>query len=178
MYAYGRDEMIEAKDKSIKMSKEDVDWINHKEQELFDSSQSFLGEKHKDTFTHYLLESHLCQYKKLMLGGDYAGHSSGDHVSRAYWLAERWPEVNFDAFFKEAVQNHHVLVRGNRESKGLRDLCLHTGQMVNMHLDYEDMPDVYKEMGIDPQWLAMGEKADKKIQKQISVYAEAQGLLQ
>jgi len=178
MYAYGRDEMIEAKDKSIKMSKEDVDWINHKEQELFDSSQSFLGEKHKDTFTHYLLESHLCQYKKLMLGGDYAGHSSGDHVSRAYWLAERWPEVNFDAFFKEAVQNHHVLVRGNRESKGLRDLCLHTGQMVNMHLDYEDMPDVYKEMEIDPQWLAMGEKADKKIQKQIGAYAEAQGLLQ
>jgi hypothetical protein len=177
MYAYNRDEMIEAKNKGVKITQNDKEWIDFKEQELLDKSLEYLGDKYNNIFTHYLLESHLCQYKKLMLGGDYAGHSSGDHVSRASWLAEQWPEVNFDAFFTEATQNHHVLVRGCRESKGLRNLCALTGQMINMHLDYDDMPDVYKEMDINKDWLTVGKDADRKIEKQIETYAKNQGLL-
>jgi len=172
MYAYGRDNMIEAKDKSVKMSESDREWIDYKEQELFDLSLNYLGPKHEDIFSHYLLESHLCQYKKLMLGGDYAGHSSGDHVSRANWLAERWEEINFDAFFKEAIQGHNPLVRGQRESKALRNLCADTGQMINMHQDFPDMPDIYKEMDIDPQWLKEDEKKNERIiLKRIESYA-------
>lgn len=153
MYAYNRDNLIEAKDKSLKLTQNDIEWVNYKEAELFSKAKEYLGSKHERIFSNYLLESHLCQYKKLMLGGDYAGHSSGDHVSRAAWLSERWPEVNFDAFFKEATKSHHRLVRGKFESKALRDLCAMTGQMINMHEDFDDMPDVYKEMEIDPAWL-------------------------
>jgi len=46
-----------------------------------------------------------------------------------------------------------------------------------MHLDYDDMPDVYKEMDIDRDWLTVGKDADKKIEKQIETYAKNQGLL-
>lgn len=177
MYAYNRDEMIEAKNKNVKITQVDVDWINFKEQELMARSLEFLGPRHANTFTHYLLESHLCQYKKLMLGGDYAGHSSGDHVSRATLLAEQWGEISFDAFFKEVVLQHHPLVRGQRESKALRNLCAITGQMINMHQDYEDMPDLYEEMGINPEWLKTSSvNTDKVILKQISTYALDLGL--
>lgn len=173
MYVYNRDDLIEAKDKSLKLSRADIEWVNHKEAELFDRAKSYLGAKHEPMFSHYLLESHLCQYKKLMLGGDYAGHSSGDHVSRATWLSERWPEVSFDAFFKEAIQGHHKLVRGKFESKALRNLCAMTGQMINMHEDFSDMPNVYKEMGIDPAWLDDESTYQKQILTCISSYAEA-----
>jgi hypothetical protein len=177
MYAYNRDEMIEAKNKNVKITQIDVEWINFKEQELMGRSLEFLGPRHANTFTHYLLESHLCQYKKLMLGGDYSGHSSGDHVSRATWLAEQWPELPFDAFFKEVILHHHPLVRGQRESKALRNLCAVTGQMINMHQDYGDMPDLYEEIGIDPEWLKTSSvNTDKVILKQISTYALDLGL--
>ena len=177
MYAYNRDDLIEAKDKSLKLTQNDIEWVDYKEQELFDKAKSYLGAKHEKIFSHYLLESHLCQYKKLMLGGDYAGHSSGDHVSRANWLSNRWPEVDFHAFYNEVVQGHHELVRGKSECKALRNLCAHTGQMINMHQDYDDMPDIYKEMEIDPAWVDEEKTGEKKILNQIVAYGETQGLL-
>ena len=171
MYSYNRDDLIEAKNKKLRLSETDIEWVEYKENELMDKCREYLPE-HSEIFTHYLLESHLCQYKKLMLGGDYSGHSSGDHVSRAQWLADRWEEVPFDAFFKEAVQKHHPLVRGQRESKALRNLCAQTGQMINMHQDFPDMPDIYKEMDIDPQWLKEDEKKNERIiLKRIESYA-------
>lgn len=177
MYAYNRDDLIEAKNKSLKLTQNDIEWIDYKERELFDLAKEYLGEKHGSIFSHYLLESHLCQYKKLMLGGDYAGHSSGDHVSRANWLSTRWPEVDFSAFYEDVTQRHHELVRGRPECKALRNLCAQTGQMINMHLDYEDMPDVYKEMEIDPEWVNEEKTGEKKILGRITSYGEAQGLL-
>lgn len=172
MYVYGQDKLIEAKDKSLKLSANDIEWVRLKEFELFDLAESYLGTKYEGVFSNYLLESHLCQYKKLMLGGDYAGHSSGDHVNRAVWLSERWPEVNFSAFFDKAISNHHPLVRGKYESKALRNLCAHTGQMINMHQDFEDMPDIYKEMGIEPCWLDDGDLYQKRVLAQISQYSD------
>jgi hypothetical protein len=172
MYSYNRDDLIESKHKGLKLSASDIEWVEYKEQELMDRCLEYMPE-HSETLTHYLLESHLCQYKKLMLGGDYSGHSSGDHVSRAKWLSERWPEVPFESFFNEIIQSHHPLVRGKRESKALRNLCAHTGQMINMHMDFEDMPDIYKEMEIDPEWLqSEDKKTEKVILDKITTYAE------
>ncbi len=178
MYVYGRDDMIEAKDKNVRMSKADLAWVDYKEHELLAKSLEFLGSDYNGMLTYYTLESHLCQYKKLMLGGDYAGHSSGDHVSRASWLAERWPEVPFNVFFEETTKKHHPLVRNKRENKALRDLCAMTGQMINMHEDFSDMPDVYKEIGIDRSWLNDDDKkSDALIKKRISSYVKERGLL-
>jgi hypothetical protein len=172
MYVYNQDHLIEAKDKGLRLSQKDMEWVTFKEGELYNSSLEYLDKNQANIFSHYLLESHLCQYKKLMLGGDYAGHSSGDHVSRALWLKDRWPEVNFDSFFKTAVDNHHPLVRGCQEIKSLRNLCAQTGQMINMHTDYEDMPNVYEELEIEQSWLKEGEKAEKKVLRQIEKYSE------
>ena len=176
MYAYNRDNLIEAKNKKLRLSSEDISWVKYKEQELMDISMEYVGDDYSEVLTHYLLESHLCQYKKLMLGGDYAGHSSGDHVSRATWLADQWSEVPFESFFSEVIQGHHPLVRGKRENKGMRFLCCKTGQMINLHQDYDDMPDIYKEMEIDPSWLDdSGPKSDKLVLDRIQVYSEKQG---
>jgi len=152
MYLYNRDDKIEAVAGKVRFSEDDLKWIEKKEKELFQISLEYINEKDRIIFSNYLLESHLCQYKKLMLGGDYAGHSSGDHVSRASWLRDNWSEVNFDAFFQGAVQRHCPLVRNKMESRELRFLCSKTGQLVNMHNDFDDLPDIYKEVGLDPQW--------------------------
>ena len=88
-----------------------------------------------------------------MLGGDYGGHSSGDHYSRGSWLAEQWEGVvNYDAFFEDAITRHHPLVQKKRESPALRDLCKKTGQLINVHEDYDYLPNMYLETGMNPDW--------------------------
>lgn len=170
MYLYNRDDKIEAVDAEVKMTEEDLRWIEKTEKELYDLSLDFIDEGDRAIFSNYLLESHLCQYKKLMLGGDYAGHSSGDHVSRASWLAERWPEINFDAFFKNATQKHCPLVRSKRESKPLRLLCSKTGQLINMHNDFDDLPNIYDEIGLTPEMFLTNDH-DALVIKLIDEYA-------
>lgn len=162
MYLYGKDDKIESKGASFDSA--DIRWIEDKELELFDLAIERIDEQDRKIFSNYLLESHLCQYKKLMLGGDYPGHSSGDHVSRAIWLAERWPEVEFGPFFEKATQLHHPLVRGLPKSKVLDKLCAKTGQLINMHEDFDFLPDIYLELGA-----SVGDD-DDYLQKRIDIY--------
>lgn len=171
LYIYGKDNMIEKSDKKTYFSEDDLEFIRQKEIELYDTSLGYVDEKDREIYSNYLLESHLCQYKKLMLGGDYAGHSSGDHVSRASWLKERWNSVNFDAFFTNAVSRHCSLVRNKRENKPLRDLCTKTGQMINMHNDFDDMPDMYKELDITPEMFLEHGVYEDQVKKSIDFYA-------
>lgn len=152
MYLFNKENMVEAKsEEKVVFTKEDKVWIKDTELALYDEALSYIDKDKRSVFSNYLLESHLCQYKKLLTGGDYGGHSSGDHVSRCIWLRDRWPEVNYGAFFEDAVQLHHPLVRMNRESPALRKLCQLTGQVINMHTDpdFQDLPDMYKELDLD-----------------------------
>lgn len=167
LYLYNK--VDDAYEDTAKLTEEEIIWIKEKEKELYDLSLNYIDDDNREIFSNFLLESHLCQYKKLVLGGDYAGHSSGDHVSRALWLKERWEHVNFDAFFTIAVKRHSPLVSGNRESKPLRDLCKLTGQMINLHEDFDDMPNMYNELDIDPSWLKTSD-FDKIILKKIADY--------
>jgi hypothetical protein len=167
LYLYNK--VDDAYEDTAKLTEEEIIWIKEKEKELYDLSLNYIDDDNREIFSNFLLESHLCQYKKLVLGGDYAGHSSGDHVSRALWLKERWEHVNFDAFFTIAVKSHSPLVSGNRESKPLRDLCKLTGQMINLHEDFDDMPNMYNELDIDPSWLKTSD-FDKIILKKIADY--------
>jgi hypothetical protein len=168
-YLYGRDDLIESKTK-VKLSKDDLQWIAGKELDLYAQAYEYISAANKPIFSNYLLESQLCQYKKLMLGGDYGGHSSGDHFSRASHLKNMWKdEVNFSAFFEDAIAKHHPLVRGKRENKPLRDLCVKTGQLINMHQEYDYLPNMYLELGIDPDWL-FGEEHNRLIEKKIEAF--------
>jgi len=170
MYAYNRDDKIEATCKDVEFCDKDIEQIKEYEKELYELAKDCIDENDKKIFSNYLLESHLCQYKKLMLGGDYAGHSSGDHFSRALWLSERWPEVNFDVFFKEAIKKHCPIVRGKRESKQLRFVCSKTGQMINMHEDFQELPNMYLELGINPDWFYTKEY-DEEVGSRVDSYA-------
>ena len=170
LYIYGKDDMIEKSDKKTTFTEDDLEFIRQKEVELYKTSYDYIDDNDKSIFSNYLLESHLCQYKKLMLGGDYAGHSSGDHYSRAVWLKERWRSVNFDAFFINAVQKHCPLVRNKRESKELRNLCVKSGQMINMHDDFDDMPDMYKELQITPEMFLEHGVYENQVKKAVDFY--------
>jgi hypothetical protein len=174
LYLYNK--VDDAYDDNTKLTEEETVWIKEKELELYQTSLEYIDDRDKEIFSNFLLESHLCQYKKLMLGGDYAGHSSGDHVSRALWLQERWNRVNFDAFFLDAIKRHSPLVAGIQESKPLRDLCKMTGQLINMHEDFDDMPNMYKELGINPEWLKTSDH-DKIILGKIRDYGQPKGIL-
>jgi len=148
-YLYGLDDIIEAKTKQ-KLSADDMNKVRDAELDVCAKAAERVS---FPLFSNFLLESHLCQYKKLMLGGDYGGHSTGDHYSRASWLAERWKgEVNFDAFFEDAMKQYNPVVQRKVESKALRDLCKKTGQLINMHDDYDFLPNMYKETEMNPDW--------------------------
>lgn len=173
-YLYNREDLIEAKSDK-KLSKDDLYDISVMEHDVYQAAWNYICGKNKPMFSNFLLESHLCQYKKLMLGGDYAGHSSGDHWSRGSWLAERWnKEVNYDAFFHDAIPKHHPLVQRKIESKALRDLCMKTGQLINMHGEYPELPNMYLEIGLDPDWFFEKEKYEAVSKRLIDEYAAKQ----
>ena len=167
-YLYNRDDIIEAKT-DHKMSSRDLEFIIQCEQELYAEAFDNISDHNRAIFSNFLLESHLCQYKKLMLGGDYAGHSSGDHFTRASYLKDKWSEVDFNAFFEDSILNHHPLVRGKQESKALRNLCKETGQLINMHMEYPFLPDMYLELDITPD-LLKDKGNDSVIMKSIDSY--------
>jgi hypothetical protein len=172
MYVYNKDDKIEAIQSGVKFNEDEIKEIQKFEKELSCLAIDVIDEDKRSIFSNYLLESHLCQYKKLMLGGDYAGHSSGDHFSRATWLSERWPEVNFDPFFKVAVNNQCPIVRRKRESRELRFVASKTGQMINMHDDFSELPNMYLEMDINPDWFFEHGKYEQIVKDKIDKYAK------
>jgi hypothetical protein len=168
-YLKGWDNLIEAK--GAKLGKDDMLNVAEAEKYIFAKAKDNVSPENSKVLTNFLLESHLCQYKKLMLGGDYGGHSSGDHYSRGSFLKEKWEGiVNYDAFFEDAITKHHPLVQKKRESLALRDLCKKTGQMINLHQDYDFMPDMYKETGMDPNWFYNKGAYEKEAVKCIDAY--------
>jgi hypothetical protein len=153
MYLHGHDDLIEAKNKEVKLTKDDLKMVNKYELELYDKVYNYISDDLKGVLSYYLIESHLCQYKKLMLGGDYSGHSSCDHQKRADRLSELWEEIDFNPFYDMVETKYYPLVRNQPDFKPFHHLCAKTGQMVNMHTDFKDMPDMYKELNIPYQSL-------------------------
>ena len=146
-YVFGQDDLIEAKDKTLRLNEDNITLAGKYERELIRMSNERIVPRFPE-MTNYLLESQLCQYKKLMLGGDYSGHSSGDHQQRADKLSALWPEVDFTPFYEMVDRSYYHIIRGIPENKVLRFLTCKTGQMINMHEQFSDMPDMYKELGI------------------------------
>lgn len=174
MYLLNKEELVEAgSEEKVKLSPADLQMVRDAEADLYAESLDWIDQDKRHIWSNFLLESHLCQYKKLLTGGDYGGHSSGDHVSRCTWLRDRWPEINYQAFYEDAVQNHHPLVRLKRESPALRRLCMLTGQVINMHQDYDDLPDMYKELGLDGD-LLFNLDNDPIVLGKVERYVEAQ----
>ena len=111
----------------------------------------------KKFLSYFTLETHLCQFKKLNVGFDYPGQNVGDAVLKYAGCKELWPEVSFKAF-EEAVEGPKMFpnIRWCYESRAMMSLFKATGQPVNMNNLYADLPDMYKELDLDPGTLLSG----------------------
>lgn len=170
MYLYNKNEWIEAKTKK-KLTKDQMAFIAEKELEIYSIAKEYLNGKYP-IFSPYLLESQLCQFKKLMLGGstahDYPGHSTQDHKSYVKRFSEKFP-TNFAAFHKFSEENHHPILRDwAHDPKVLGDFTAQTGQLLNMHDDYDFLPNVYNDLGLKKT--SFNDFTDKQIKGIIKNY--------
>jgi hypothetical protein len=140
------------------------------EKEAMDLCRENLPKEQNEMFTYFLLETHLCQFKKLLRGGDYPGHNSGDHLTRTLKFREHWPELDYSPFFEKAFSKQNKEITGLRESRLLRYLCNETGQVINLHDDNPEFPNMYLELGIDKGILKNPDENKDIIKKSIENY--------
>ena len=97
-------------------------------------------------------ESVWCQYKRLF-GEDgskeYPGHASGDATSRYLYYREHWPEIDWSSF-RAALRMQPGIVKGQNFVDWQNAAFGNTGCMMNLHELYDDMPNVWEYMEIDP----------------------------
>lgn len=159
------------KDKD-KYSQQDLKWLRSAEDRVYKKSMELVGAQIK-TFSNYQLESLVCQYKKLVKGNEYSGLNTSNNLTYVKELEKKWPEVNFTPFHQTNKRFMHPLMRDYVVSKSLKKLSGITGQLINLHQDYETMPNMYLEIGIKPEILNHP-KADQHIMKRIKQYQSFQ----
>jgi hypothetical protein len=97
-------------------------------------------------------ESIWCQFKRLFNekgSKEYPGHSSGDAASRYLYYREHWPEVDW-MLFREALLSQDSIIKGQTYRNEYNKVFGETGLVLNIHEMYDDMPDAYEVLGLDP----------------------------
>ncbi len=141
------------------------------EEQLIEEAKDWILPEGRAIWSNFLLESQCCQYKKLIVGGDYVGHSTGDHYGKVRKLEVTWPEVNFAEYHEKVVPQFHPMLRKGYECRALRYLCSETGQLINAHEDWSEVPDMWKEIDCDLSDLE-SEKGLAKITKSVGNYVK------
>lgn len=138
------------------------------EKDLMAQAQDRVTEK--KFLSYFTLETHLCQFKKLNVGFDYPGQNVGDAVLKYAGCKTLWPEVSFRAF-EEAVDGPKMFptIRWHKESRAMMSLFKETGQPINMDNLYPDLPDMYKELDLDPT-LLLDSSSEGTIARKIDQY--------
>lgn len=88
----------------------------------------------------YTLETHLCQFRKLVQGRDFPGHSIQNQYEFYNKLMDNWPDARWDSL-SEVFEKQHKHVRRKYENKALRRLFCETGQFWFLHEDFPELPD-------------------------------------
>ena len=141
------------------------------EQQLMEECRARVD--HPD-LSYFTLETHLCQFKKLLTGGDCPGSNYAEHCDRYRQLEKLWPNVDFTPFGEAIMQPPvPVAVRGIRASTALEDSFKITGQPINMHGEFEDLPNMYAELAIS-RHRAGDHDYEKTIRHRMLLYAKAQ----
>ena len=149
VYIYNKPELMDL-DSKTKYSSDDIKWIERKEQEFIEGCNEHVSDFFNSPFT---METHLCQYKKMIkTGGDAPGTPTQDAYTRWYKLKEAWPELDWN-FFEKVSEHAAPCVQKTFQNKILMKTGAETGQMINMHDDNDDLPNMYKEFGIEQSWL-------------------------
>lgn len=162
------------KNSDYKPTANDKEWILSKEPEIYAETLDHLEHGH-EFFSYFTLETHICQFKRIYTGSEYPGHSTGDAILRWKQLRENWKGiVNYDAM-ENAIESNPALIRDLELCKPFDGLLQRTGQLINMHEMYDDVPNMYDELGINRESLRdMTPDVKKTVTKKIDDY-EKQG---
>jgi hypothetical protein len=108
-------------------------------------------------------------------GGDAPGTPTQDAYTRWYKLKQAWPELEWD-FYENVSEHTAPCVKKTFQNKILMKTGVMTGQMINMHEDNEDLPDMYKEFRINHSWLTDFNNFGRiEIKNNFNNYVENQG---
>lgn len=138
------------------------------EKNLFSEAMDKIDHPYLSYFT---LETHLCQFKKLFVGRDYPGQNIGDAVNRYKNFKEKWPNVSFKAFEDAVNDVMYDVIKWHEESKEMMKLFHLTGQPINMHNLYPDIPNMYHELNLDPNLMLEARNNEEIIKHSIESYA-------
>lgn len=97
-------------------------------------------------------ESIWCQYKRLFGeegSKEYPGHASGDATSRYLYYREHWSDIDWTNF-REALRAQPGTVKGMNFVDWLNSAFGRTGVLMNLHEIYDDMPNAWEFMEVDP----------------------------
>lgn len=151
-FLYNRPELMDL-DGKRKYTEDDICWIKNAEQRFIKSAGEHVRQEDMYYYTPFTLETHLCQMKKfLAVGGDILGSNPQEAHTTWFKLKALWPNLDWSAFDK--IWHYAApCVQKTFQNKVLMKTGALTGQMINMHDENPDLPDMYKEFGIDPNWL-------------------------
>jgi len=111
----------------------------------------------KTYLSYFTLETHLCQFKKILTGGDYPGQGVGQVVEWYHQLKPQWPNVDFTAFEeRNNSSDMYDSIRWIYRSAPFMGLLKETGQCIFLDELYPDMPDMMKELQISKEELTKG----------------------
>lgn len=148
MKGYGHMLLGKYAETNYKVTETDLEVVSKDIMRYRDKAQEYAGHS-VDVFKW---ESIWCQFKRLFnkeKTREYPGHSSGDAASRYTYYREFWPEVNWYKF-RKALLSQPGIIRGQTYRNDYNYIFGETGLLLNIHEMYQDMPNAYQKLELDP----------------------------
>ncbi|AGS81008.1 hypothetical protein [Caulobacter phage Cr30] len=127
----------------------DVEWAKDALLEYTSIAEEFSGFR-IDSFRK---ESIYCQYKRMFApdgsSGEMPGHASSDATSRYLYYREHWPEIDWKPF-RSALRNQPGLIKGAVFPSWYDSVFGVTGELMNMHELFPDMPNGFETLLENP----------------------------
>lgn len=145
---FNKDEWMLGKYGTFTPTKTEIDYIKGK----IDEEHARIKEEFGIDVDFFKWESIWCQYKRFFNGvesKEYPGHSSGDAASRYLYFRENWPEIDWSKF-RKALLSQPGIIKGMTYQKWMNGTFGKTGLLMNMHELFEDMPNSYELLKLDP----------------------------
>lgn len=130
---------LKSKERDYSPSKDDIKLFLDREKEVYNLIENYeYSKKYNIKPDYFLIESALCQIKKVHQGRDYVGHTSGDFTNRGRIFQELFPDVDW-SIYKAAVASLPDITRYKIEWNGDNKYFKETGKFVNLHSIFEDV---------------------------------------
>lgn len=178
-FVFDRPELMDLKG-NTKYTSGDLKWIADRETELVSMfNDSVTDESYRYFASPYTMESHLCQWKKMIhTSKDFPGATLQEAYHRSLILNEDWTDVQHSTAWDEVIPYHPSYLQYTLPGHNMiMKLGTLTGQLINLHNTegMDDQPNMYLEVGIEPEILLDQSNSDeigkafKSYYKQIGV---------